>query len=251
MTLADGAAVFAGGFVASAINAIAGGGTLVSFPTLLAVGCPPRIAAATNAMGLLPGPLASVFGYRSHVRRDTATPALLVPTLAGAVLGAVLLLLTPSVTFAGIVPYLLITATVLLLLPDDVVAPQASAMNPMRRRLGSALLLAAGIYGGYFGAGFGVLLLPILGMAGVSDLHERNGIKNLISALSTAMVAALFASQGAVRWPEALIMGAGSIAGGYAGAHLAQRLRRGRVRAAIIVIGLVLTVWYLTHPIAL
>jgi uncharacterized protein len=242
-------AVAAGGFIAGTVNSIAGGGTLVSFPILMAVGCDALIANATSTVALFPGSIASAFGYRAHLSRDRSLLGLLIPIVIGSVIGAVLLLRTSRTTFAAIVPYLIVAATLLFALPDRLTRAPLGPAHPGRSLLARLMLLAIGVYCGYFGAGIGIMLLATLGIVGVTDLHERNGLKNILAASASAVAAALFATQGAVLWAHALVMTLGAITGGFAGAHLAQRLGRSVVRAAIIVIGLVLTVWYLTHPI--
>jgi uncharacterized protein len=250
LTVGEALAIAAGGFIAGAVNSIAGGGTLVSFPVLVALGRDPLIANATNAVALFPGSLASAFGFRAHVSRERNVAELLLPIVIGSMVGAVLLLLTSRETFAAIIPYLIVSATVLFALPDRLTRASAGPSSPSRRWLPRLMLLAIGVYGGYFGAGIGIMLLATLGIAGITDLHERNGVKSVLAAGANAVAAVLFATRGAVLWADALVMAAGAIAGGFAGAHLAQRLGRRVVRTAIIVIGLVLTVWYFAHPIA-
>jgi uncharacterized membrane protein YfcA len=241
--------IFAAGFVAGIVNSIAGGGTLVSFPVLVALGREPLLANATNAVALFPGSLASAFGFRNHLSRERRIWRLLVPVFAGSVVGATLLLRTSAKTFAAVIPYLIVTATILFALPDSWTRAPAGPESPRRRWIACAMLVAIGVYGGYFGAGIGIMLLATLGILGVTDLHERNGIKNILSAGANGIAAVLFAARGAVLWPDALAMMGGAMAGGFAGAHLAQRLGRRFVRAAIIAIGLVLTVWYLARPV--
>jgi uncharacterized protein len=241
-------AILVAGFVAGLVNSIAGGGTLLSFPTLVALGRDPLLANATNAVALFPGSLASAFGFRSHITGERRVAHLVIPMLGGSLLGAVLLLRTSSQTFAAVIPYLVVTATILFALPDRLTKAPAGPTSPRRERLATAMTVGIGIYGGYFGAGIGIMLLATLGILGVSDLHQRNGIKNLLAAAANGIAAVLFAARGAVLWRDALVMMTGAMAGGYAGAHLAQRLGRRVVRAAIIVIGFVLTVWYFVHP---
>jgi uncharacterized membrane protein YfcA len=242
-------AIFAAGFVAGIVNSIAGGGTLVSFPVLVALGREPLIANATNAVALFPGSLASAYGFRGYLSRERKIARLLIPVFAGSVVGAVLLLRTSAKTFAVVIPYLIVTATLLFALPERWTKAPAGPESPRRRWIARVMLVAIGVYGGYFGAGIGIMLLATLGILGIADLHERNGTKNILAAGANGMAAVLFVARGAVLWPDALVMMMGAIAGGFAGAHLAQRLGRPLVRAAIIAIGLVLTVWYFAHPV--
>ena len=243
MTIAAAAFIFAGGFVAGVINSIAGGGTLLSFPALIALGRDPLLANATNAVGLCTGSLASAFGLRAHVKEvKHRLPALLVLPLVGGIAGAALLVLTPSDVFSRLYPYLILGATVLFA-AQDAIGRATSAPGVVAW----PLLLGIGIYGGYFGAGIGILLLATLGILGHRDIHEKNVLKNLIAAGINGVAAVLFIWRGVVLWADALLLGAGAIAGGYAGARLAQRLGRTFVRRAVVIIGAVLTVWAFTH----
>jgi uncharacterized membrane protein YfcA len=237
-------AVLAAGLLAGLINAIAGGGTLLSFPILLALGRDPLLANATNSVGLAAGSLAGAFGFRSHVAgvRERLPRLLLLP-LVGTTIGAVLLLATPSETFAGLVPYLILSATALFALQE----PLGRATTGAPAAAASPLLLLIGIYGGYFGAGIGILLLATLGLLGIHDLHQRNVVKNLAAAGVNGVAALLFVSQGFVLWSDAVLLGLGAIVGGYAGAHLAQRLGRTFVRWAVVALGSALTLWYFAH----
>ena len=245
MTPIEAAAIVAAGFVAGAINSIAGGGTLVSFPTLIALGRDPLMANATNTVALCTGSLASAYGLRVHAADvKHRLPVLLVLPIVGGVIGALLLIDTPSRVFADLVPFLILGATLLFAVQEPL-----ARIHRAPGLLAWPLLLGIGVYGGYFGAGIGILLLATMGMLGHTDIHEKNVVKNLIAAGINAVAACLFAWQGVVLWPDALLMGAGAIAGGYAGARLARRLGRTFVRRAVVVIGLALTVWHFTHPL--
>jgi uncharacterized membrane protein YfcA len=238
-------AVVAAGFVAGLINAIAGGGTLVSFPILLALGRDPLLANATNSVGLTAGSLAGAFGFRGHAEAvRERLPRLLALPLVGTTIGAVLLIVTPSETFAALVPWLILSATALFALQE----PLGRATRGAPAAVAAPLLFVIGVYGGYFGAGIGILLLATLGLLGIHDLHQRNVLKNLIAAGVNGVAALLFLWQGLVLWRDAVLLGAGAIAGGYAGAHLAQRFGRGFVRWAVVGLGLTLTLWYFAHP---
>jgi uncharacterized protein len=244
VTPLEAAAVFAGGFFAGAINSIAGGGTLLSFPALLALGRDPLLANATNAVGLCTGSLASAVGFRHHLGEvKHRLPALLILPVIGSFIGAQLLVHTPSPTFAALVPYLILGATLLFALQEPL-----GRVKRAPTLVAWPLLLGIGIYGGYFGAGIGILLLATLGILGLSDIHEKNVAKNLIAAAINALAAAIFAWRGVVIWGDALLLGAGAIAGGYGGASVARRLGRVFVQRAVIVIGLALTIWYFVRP---
>jgi uncharacterized membrane protein YfcA len=245
--------IFLASFAAGMVNSVAGGGTLITFPTLVWLGRDPILANATNAVALWPGSLAGMLGYRREMAGSRHWMALLVlPSMLGGVLGALLLLRTPSKTFSFLVPYLILFATVLLALQEPISrglraiqARMGMGGNPGSSRWGWAA--AAGfqflvaVYGGYFGAGMGILMLAAMGLLGLKDIHQMNGLKNLLGFLINAMAAVYFAFMGAVIWQDALIMAAGATAGGYGGANLALRLGRTFIRRLVIFIGAAMT----------
>jgi uncharacterized membrane protein YfcA len=234
--------------IAGMINSIAGGGTLISFPALLWIGRDPIVANATNTVALWPGSFAGMVGFRRELASIRRWLLLLtIPALAGGICGALLLLATPSPLFERIVPLLILGATLLF-----------AAQEVITRKLGSVaraheeptagwvtfvfvFQFLVGIYGGYFGAGMGILMLAALGFIGMTDVHQMNGLKNLLAICINGVAAIYFAFAGAVSWRDGIIMAAGAVAGGYFGAHLARRLGRTFVRRTVIVIGLVMT----------
>jgi hypothetical protein len=225
------------------MNALAGGGTILTYPALLFAGESAITANATSTVALWPGAATSMFGYRREVRSNAAWLSLLfVPSLLGGAIGAVLLLRTPARVFEGMAPFLILFATALFVI-QGVVSGRAADDPPAGRkgqsRVAAAWLfqLGIGIYGGYFGAGIGILMLAVLGFLGLSDIHAANGIKNFFGMCINGVAAAWFILQGAVHWPAALIMIAGAMAGGYAGARFARRIGRVRARSAVVVIG--------------
>jgi hypothetical protein len=242
-------AIVLAAIIAGAINSIAGGGTLISFPALVWAGRAPIIANATNTVALWPGSFAGMVGFRrelSTIRRWLLL--LTIPSLAGGALGAWLLLRTPERTFERIVPLLIFIATILL-----------AAQEFISKRLGTVarahenptpgwvvfvfvFQFAVAVYGGYFGAGMGILMLAALGLIGLTDLHQMNGLKNLLAICINGVAAIYFAIAGAVVWRDGIIMAVGAIAGGYFGARVARRLGRKFVRVSVVVIGLVMTV---------
>jgi hypothetical protein len=242
-------AIVLAAIIAGAINSIAGGGTLISFPALVWAGRAPIIANATNTVALWPGSFAGMVGFRrelSTIRRWLLL--LTIPSLAGGALGAWLLLRTPERTFERIVPLLIFIATILL-----------AAQEFISKRLGTVarahenptpgwvvfvfvFQFAVAVYGGYFGAGMGILMLAALGLIGLTDLHQMNGLKNLLAICINGIAAIYFAISGAVVWRDGIIMAVGAIAGGYFGARVARRLGRKFVRVSVVVIGLVMTV---------
>ena len=235
--------------VGGAINTIAGGGTLISFPALMWIGRAPIVANATNTVALWPASLAGMIGFR----RELATMQrwlflLTIPSLVGGGFGAWLLLRTPERTFERIVPLLILTATTLLA-AQEVISKRLGLVaraheNPTIGWVTFVFVFQfiVSVYGGYFGAGMGILMLAALGLIGLTDLHQMNGLKNLLAICINGIAAIYFAVSGAVVWHDAIIMAAGAIAGGYFGARIARRLGRKFVRVAVVVIGLVMTV---------
>lgn len=248
-------AVLAAAF-GSAINSIAGGGTLVTFPMIVALGIPPLVANATSTVALWPGAFGSLWGYRKELRGARAwVVRFTVPSLAGGALGAWLLLRTGEDRFARIVPFLVLAATLLFMLHRPLTrwllghhtADAAGSGAPSWGFV--AAQLAVGTYGGYFGAGIGILMLAVLGFMRLSNIHQMNGLKNWGGLCINLVAALLFAVNGIVLWPLALAMTLGSLIGGYGGARLAQRVGQAAVRRAVVAIGLAAFLWLLTRPV--
>ncbi len=248
LTGASVAALVGSSVVAGVMNALAGGGTIVTFPTLIFLGQPSVQANATSTVALLPGAASSMAGYRREVgthRRWLTT--LMVPSLTGGALGSVLLLLTPEKIFARLAPFLILFATLLFLLQwvlaRRVETPGRGSHVPEPSRRAGAWMFQFGvaIYGGYFGAGIGILMLVILGFLGLSDIHAMNGLKNFFGMCINGVAAGYFILRGAVNWPVALIMAAGAIAGGYAGARFGRFIGKEKARLAVVVIGFSIT----------
>lgn len=237
------------GFIAGAINSIAGGGTLISFPALIFVGRSPIIANATNTVAIWPGSLAGVFGFRHDLKRVRRWLLLLtIPSLAGGIGGAVLLLHTSEKTFSRLVPFLILGATILLA-AQELIVRRFNLIAKAHERPSAgwvifvfAFQLMVGVYGGYFGAGMGILMLAALGLIGLTDLYEMNGLKNLLAICINGVAAIYFALSGAVFWLDVGIMAVASVLGGLAGAKLAHKLGRKFVRIAVVVIGVVMTI---------
>jgi uncharacterized membrane protein YfcA len=245
----------AAAYAAGVMNAMAGGGTILTFPALVVVGLPAIAANATSTVALLPGTVASFLGYRHELRDHVHWfRRLLVPSLIGGAIGSVLLLRTPERTFELLAPLLVLFATVLFVLQGLVArrlaarasgaaAGAAGAEFPGAARWTTAALLqlAVAVYGGYFGAGIGILMLALLGWLGVSNIHAANGLKNFFGFCINSVAAAWFVVQGAVVWPAALVVVVGATLGGYSGARFARRIGREKARAAVVVIGLLVT----------
>ena len=246
MTPVQIASLVASSFGAGVMNAMAGGGTILTYPTLLLLGQSAITANATSTVALWPGQVSSMYGYRREVteHRDWLK-TLFVPSLVGGALGAVLLLRTPVKIFERLAPFLILFATVLFML-QGIVSQWTRAEHPGKtpRRLAAAVLFQFGVsvYGGYFGAGIGILMLAVLGFLGLSDIHAANGVKNFFAMCINGLAAGYFIARGAVDWPAALVMAVGAIAGGYAGARFARFIGRGKARAAVVVIGIAVAV---------
>jgi uncharacterized membrane protein YfcA len=232
-----------GGFM----NALAGGGTLLTFPTLVLLGVPAIRANATSTVALLPGAMASIFGYRRDVATHRAwLKTLFVPSLLGGAFGSWLLLATPERTFAGLAPYLVLFATLLFLVQAvrghaPTAEPAAASLDRRRWIVASLGQLAIAVYGGYFGAGIGILMLATLGFMGLTDIHAMNGLKNFFGICINLVAAGYFIARGAVDWPLAIVMLVGAVVGGYAGARFARSIGREKARVAVVVIGFAIT----------
>jgi uncharacterized protein len=239
VTVADGALLAAAAAAAGVVNAVAGGGTLLTFPALLAAGIPPVIANATNTVALFPGQLASSFAYRSHIGEERRRAlALSVPSLIGGVLGAWLLLTLPAASFEKAVPWLIVFACVVLAFQGQLKYLVSRARHANHPAALWIVQLLVSIYGGYFGAGIGILMLAAMGILLPSSLQHANALKVLFSLLINAVAAVIFLWMGAVRAPEAALMAAAAIAGGFLGARLAQRLPPAGMRGFAIAVGL-------------
>ena len=235
--------VLGAAFVAGAINSVAGGGTLLSFPALIWVGLPSTIANATSATAIWPGSLGALWGYRRDLEGvQPRTYLLTVPCIVGSVIGAVLLAMTPTSVFDRIIPLLIFFATVLFMLQEPVqrlVNTTGRAHEASARWLMGALVfqLLVAIYGGYFGAGMGILMLAAFGIMGFTDIHQMNGLKNFLSLCINGVASAYFVWQGMVSWPHALVMAVGAVGGGIWGASLARRVGPRAVRRIVVIVG--------------
>ena len=244
MDVLQGAALFAAAFIAGAINAVAGGGSLVSFPALLAAGYPSKAANVTNSVAMWPGYVGGSYGYRSELSRQQRRIALLaMPSILGAIAGSVILLQTPESAFDQLAPFLIIFACLVMVLQDRIarwaqahrLVAQSRDHVPLALHL-SIFVLA--MYGAYFGAGLGILTLAVLGIMLPDDLQHSNALKGLLSALINLIAVVAFVAFGPVRWAPAIVMAAGALIGGYLGVGVARRLGKRGLRTAVIVYGL-------------
>ncbi|PYP85135.1 MAG: sulfite exporter TauE/SafE family protein [Blastocatellia bacterium AA13] len=246
MNLLHAAIILLAGFVAGMINSVAGGGTLLTFPILVWLGRAPIPANATNAVAICPGSFASMIGFRREIRDSRRWLLLLgLPSAAGAVVGAILLLRTPPATFETLVPLLILGATILFAAQEPLI--RLLRLDPESPRSNAwwagaiVFQFFVALYGGYFGAGMGILMLAALALLGLTDIHRMNGLKNFFAACINGVAAIYFIWRGSIIWPDAIVMIVGTIAGGYGGAGIARRLGRGFVRRAVVFIGLAMT----------
>lgn len=248
MTLTEVLMMLAASFAGGMVNSVAGGGTLITFPVLLAVGLDARAANATSSFALFPGSASAMYGYRRELQGSrTHLIRLGAASLAGGVTGAALLLITPSDIFDRLVPFLILFATLLFAAGDTIsrrlgtgTTENATSRTRSTRWWAGALLaqFVTAVYGGYFGAGMGIAMLATLNLIGITDIHRANGIKNFLAVCINVSAVAALAAGGLIRPAPALLMAAGASLGGYYGAGLARRLGKVFVRRAIIVVGL-------------
>jgi uncharacterized membrane protein YfcA len=241
MSLTEILVLSAAAAVAGAINAIAGGGTLITFPALLFFGTSAKVANATSTLALVIGTAGSIFGFRRQIAPVKAWLGRFVPvSILGGWLGSFLLTRTDDRVFATLVPFLILFATVLFLAQGAFRRfARSEASQPAHRGVWVAIVFqfAVSIYGGYFGAGIGILMLASLGFLGLSDIHEMNALKNVLSSLINFVASAWFVFSGLIDWPKAAVMTVGALAGYWLGAHFSQRLPQARVRHLITAIG--------------
>lgn len=229
---------------AGVINAVAGGGTVITFPMLLLFGVPPVTANATSTLALVIGTAGSIFGFRGQIAAVRPWLARFVPvSLLGGLIGSVLLTRTSNETFGRLVPFLIFFAT-LLFFAQGMFRRFSLREAASGRHLGIAIgfQFLVAIYGGYFGAGIGILMLASLGFIGLTDIHEMNALKNVLGSLINVVAAAWFVASGLIDWPRAGVMTVGALAGYFVGAHYSQRIPREWVRGLITAVGLAISV---------
>jgi uncharacterized protein len=238
----DAALLFFAGLLGGMLNAVAGGGTFITFPALVFIGIPPVAANATSTIAALPGYLSSAIAFRGDIRNihDAPFARLTAWTMIGGAIGSGLLLVSSNKAFSALVPFLLLLATLVFSFADDV-RRMASRWQSVVKPFGLGILLPVAIYGGYFNGGLGIVLLAVFAMWGMTDLHAMNGLKCWLSFALSLIAFAVFSAGGAVAWGPAAIMAVGTITGGYAGAPLARRIPRDTLRLLIAVIGFGMT----------
>jgi uncharacterized membrane protein YfcA len=239
--------LFAAATLAGAVNAVAGGGSLITFPTLVWLGREPILANATNTVSLSPGSIAALHGFRHELgglRRWLIAGTL--PSLAGGVLGAVLLLWTPAPLFEWLVPWLILFATALFALSGPINSfarrhadPTGPGGVPDERHLTRVMVYQffVAVYGGYFGAGIGIMMLAGLAIGGFTAIHKSIALRNYYAILINGIAAVYFVLFGAVDWSDAAVLTVGQVVGGLAGARTARRLSPGAVRWIVVGVG--------------
>ncbi len=248
MTAIESLALAAAAAAAGLVNAIAGGGTMITFPALLAFGTPAIVANATSTLALVIGTFGGVYGYRRQVSEVKAWLKYFVPvSLIGGLIGSILLTTTQEVVFARMVPFLLLFATILFVSQGafrrfaGLNVRMTPAAKPHAVGVAVAFQFFVSVYGGYFGAGIGILMLASLGYMGLTDIHQMNTLKTILGSLINIVAAAYFIAAGLIHWPKAGVMTIGALAGYYLGAHYSQRIPQARVRQLITAIGFLIT----------
>jgi hypothetical protein len=245
LTLLEALVLVAAAFCAGAINAVAGGGTLLTFPALVAVGYPAKVANVTNTLAVWPGTVSGSYAYRNELGAQRRRLILLtIPSVAGALVGAALLLTTPGDTFEDVVPFLIYFGALLLLFQERL--SSIAAGRKLTSRGGDhvpvtlfATVFLGAIYGAYFGAGLGIILLGLFAILLPDNLQSSNALKGAIAGIVNGMAAVYFALFGPVEWLPAVIMAGGSLAGGYMGVGVARALGPVYLRLAVVVYGVV------------
>jgi hypothetical protein len=243
VTLLHALAIFAAGIAAGTINTVVGSGTLITFPVLLAFGYPPVVANVSNTVGLVPGSASGAFGYRRELRgqRRRAVP-LLIASTAGGIIGAILLLSLPASAFKAIVPGFIALALLLIVLQPRLMRVLETRRRPAHERPGPAVtagVTLSGVYGGYFGAAQGIMLLAILGLTVDDELQRLNALKVVLAGLVNLVAGVTFVFAAHVDWAAAGLIAAGSILGGVIGAHWGRRLPPSALRALIVIVGVI------------
>jgi len=258
MTFQQGLLLFFAAVIGGTLNAVAGGGSFFTFPALVFTNVNSVIANATSTVAVWPGSVASMGAYRRELfkqQRDIMI-ILIVTSLVGGIVGAILLLKTPASTFTALIPYLLLGATILFGSSPYITAQlrKRTADKPAKQGTSWGMLviiafaqLVISVYGGYFGGGIGILMLATLAFMGMENIHEMNGVKTLLTTCINGVAVVTFIIARAVLWPQAIVMIIGAIIGGYGGAYYARKIDQKWVRLFVIVVGLALSIYFFVH----
>lgn len=250
MSILDAAILFAAGYLSGVVNAMAGGGTFITFGAMSLLGTPPILANATSSVTQFPGYITSTLAYWSDIKLFWRGALLLCAISAvGALVGSLILLALDSASFKALVPWLLLAATALFAIgPWLKPKPRTSGEPKVGSLAGSIAQFFTAIYGGFFGAGMGVMMLATLGLTESGDYHRINALKNMLAMVIASLAIVVFVVGGVVAWPEAIVMIPGGALGGYSGVWIAKRVPQGVVRAFVIAVGLFLAVYYFVKP---
>ena len=249
MTFHQGILLCVVGAIAGALNAVAGGGSFISFPTLLFTGVQPIPANATNTLALWLGATASGGAYRSrlNISRRVMIP-LVFAGIVGGVAGAILLIKTPASTFLRLLPWLLLGATLLFTFGKHLtrrISARVSHDASTKALVGASVFeLFVAVYGGYFGGGIGIMNLAMLAAMGMTDVHEMNALKTVLGAIINGVAAVAFVVSGAILWRQAAVMTLGAVIGGYFGAHYAMKAPQSWIRTIVIAVGFSMTAYF-------
>lgn len=245
--------LFAAAALAGAINSVAGGGTFLTFPLMMQAGLTPIQANVTSTIALWPGSLSGAAAYRQEWREHRVMlKSLLIISVAGGALGSVILLTTPEQVFRGMVPWLLLSATLIFTFGRSVIArlhhAHPDGETSRSRSLAARFMqFAIAVYGGYFGAGIGILMLAMLQLMGMTHIHRMNGLKTVLGSAINGVTVLIFVLFADVIWPVALVMVVGAVIGGYWGAAYARKLPPSLVRGFVSGIGFAMTAYYFYH----
>jgi uncharacterized membrane protein YfcA len=241
--------LFFAGALGGAINAVAGGGSFISFPALLFTGVPAIPANATNTLALWVGTTASGGAYREklNITRRVMIP-LVITSVIGGLAGAFLLIKTPAQTFLHVLPWLLLGATLLFAFGKHVTGRISAGIT--HEASNTAVMVASlyetivAVYGGYFGGGVGIMNLAMLAALGMTDIHAMNKLKVMLGGVINGVATITFIAAGTILWPQAMVMTAGSILGGYSSAHFSQKLPQTWVKSFVILVGTAMTIYF-------
>lgn len=261
MTILQAVALFIAAIGAGALNSVAGGGTFITFPTLLFTGVPAINANATNTIAVFPGSVASVAAYRKELALNRNLALLLATSsVVGGIVGSIVLINTPSNTFQTLIPYLLLLATLIFTFGSpfnawlrkrakgragsDAEVETKAARSPKVITGILVLQFITGIYGGFFGGGIGIVILATLSLIGLQNINEMNAIKTLLASVINGIATVIFIISGKIFWPQAIVMIIGAVIGGYVGAYYARKVNPVYLRRFVIVFGFALTIYF-------
>ena len=244
MSISTAIMLFVAGFLSSAVNALAGGGTFLTFGAMTLAGLPPIVANATSSIVQFPGYVTSALAYSKEIWADRREAAILgALSLIGGLAGALILLSLSNPSFRAMVPWLLIAATVIFA-AGPLLRPKSAADGAPIGPLGLLGQFATAIYGGFFGAGMGIMMLAVLGLSKGGDYHRLNALKNFLAMVIAAVAIVVFAGGNVVGWLHAAFMIPGGALGGYAGVWLARRVPQALIRGLVVAVGLLLAIYY-------